>query len=656
MRHFILPTLIGVVASQPLLASHLSTDFLQPIKNKHSYTTSTNTVKIPLILTRTETWSLNNAPTLYAKVKGVTFYYQTSQINGRCSGVGQTFDLNDEQYVDTGIALNGSRGDLPALNLFAAGFTHAANQLGYTIPSNGIACAKLFIAFQAGSTANTNRINTKFKPLTFEYTNIVSPGNNVITNGAASNNRYTLEQTPYFTLQKPSLTPNTVDTGRLSSEHPSVQLTNIGLDEAHLILPFNLAERGITTDCTTPLGINSHCQFTYNGRSSRGDGVITAASINYAAKAIYPFHIAKTGHAKCWGINDFGQLGDGTTDNRHEATTVAGLTNVLQLASGKQHACALKNSGDIYCWGDNTFGQLGNGSTISSPIPVKVSAISHAVSISAGRYHTCALLNSGEMKCWGENSFGQLGNNQRDQQTTAVTVSGLTSGVHAIAVGNNYSCALLQTGSAKCWGENSHGQLGNGNIKDQLVPAAVSDLGNDTTYAVSIAAGDNHSCALLNDGTMKCWGENDYGQLGIGNNDSFKITPQTVNGGRNFSVAALEAGGKHTCVITQAGGMMCWGKNSDGQLGIGDFEPMKNTPQPVTGLRYGVVGISASARSTCALKSGGKVLCWGNNEFGQLGDGSTTFRDTPIAVENLKNNAFDLASNNGEGKFNCAIE
>ncbi|MDF1795137.1 MAG: hypothetical protein P1U63_01235 [Coxiellaceae bacterium] len=652
MRHFILPSLLMV--SQPLLASNFTNHFLHADQNKSSYAVTASTVTTPLTITRTEAWDLNDAPHLYAKVTGVTFYYQTDQITGRCSGIERTYDLNDEHYADTGLALNGPRGNLPPLKIFAAGFSYAANQLHHLLPTNGKGCAKLFISFKAGPESDNNKINTQFKPRSFAYTNIVSPGHNFITSGTGINSQFNLEQSAALTIKNTTVATDTVDTGRISGTNNTIKLANIGFGNAALTLPFNLRERGITTNCTSPLGINQSCDLTYDGTTSRGDGIIKAASSGSISRVRYPFHIDKSGQAKCWGDNDSGQLGIGSTDKRDKATPIPSMTDVKQIATGKAHACALKNSGDIYCWGDNTFGQLGNNTTNNQTHPIKINSISGAVSIAAGRYHSCALLKSGEVKCWGDNSYGQLGNNSRTQELTPVSVHGLSSGVSHIVAGKNYNCALLQTGTVKCWGENSHGQLGDGSRFDRLTPAAVSDLTNDIQYAVTIAAGDAHSCALLNDGVMKCWGENDYGQLGIGTNSIWKTTPQPVNAG--VDIAAISLGGKHSCAVTDTGGAMCWGLNTDGQLGIGSFEDFKNTPQRVTGLTYGVVGITTSAKTTCALKSGGKVLCWGNNDLCQLGDGTTTTRNTPITVNNMENDAVDLASNSGEGEFNCAIE
>ncbi len=654
MRKIALALLI--TASQVTLANQVTEHFFNRPSNLHAMINSA--VTTPLYVIRADTWHLDNQPTLLAKVTAVRFYYETDRITGSCLGSGQTYDLSNEPYFDTGIPLNGEPGALPPIPIYAAGFSYAANQLHYEIPTHGRACAKLFFSFKASPLSSNNQINTQYKARTFEYSNITSPGNNIIGSGIAQYNHYTLKPNAHLTLDKATTTENPVDTGNLSATENTITLSNIGFHDAILQLDSNLRARGITTNCSHTLNSNTACQFTYDGSRSRGDGAITATNVlGTSSKVIYPFHINKSGQAKCWGLNDKGQLGDGTTTNRDTATPIPSMTDVKQIASGKSHACALKNNGEVYCWGDNSLGQLGIGSTESSSQPKKVSSISGAVSITAGRYHTCTLLKTGDVKCWGEGNFGQLGNNRQDTaQTTPVAVQDLNGKARAITAGNNHTCALLTTGTVKCWGANDLGQIGNGTRTLQLTPAPVSNLKNDAVHAVGIAAGGNHSCAVLSDSSAKCWGQNDKGQLGIGRTGFAETTPQRLQGHYNDNIAAITAGNNHTCALTEQGGMTCWGLNTDGQLGIGDFHEYKTTPQPVTGFRYGVVGITAQANTTCAIKSAGKVFCWGNNEFGQIGDGTLTWRDEPTATIDMRNKSVAIAKNSGEGQFNCTIE
>jgi alpha-tubulin suppressor-like RCC1 family protein len=221
------------------------------------------------------------------------------------------------------------------------------------------------------------------------------------------------------------------------------------------------------------------------------------------------------GGLKCWGGNGWGQLGDGTTEIRLTAVDVGGLgSGVSAIATGRIHTCALTTSGGLKCWGNNASGQLGDGTTTYSSIRVDVSGLSSGVgAIAAGAAHTCALTSSGGVKCWGYNAFGQLGDGTRTNRLTAVDVVGLGSGVTAIAAGANHTCALTTAGGVKCWGDNFYGQLGDGTTTVRLTAMDVVGLSNGVS---AIALGQDFTCALTTGGGVKCWGSHENGQLGIG--------------------------------------------------------------------------------------------------------------------------------------------
>jgi len=367
--------------------------------------------------------------------------------------------------------------------------------------------------------------------------------------------------------------------------------------------------------------------------------------------------LTTAGGVKCWGWNASGQLGDGTTVQRLTPVDVTGLASgVTAIVAGGYHTCALTTAGGVKCWGDNSSGQLGG----SSPLTNRVVAVdvqglaSGVVGLAAGTSHTCALTTSGEVKCWGNDGRGQLGDNFGTGGLMPVDVTGLASGVASLAAGMNHTCALTTAGGVKCWGANSLGQLGEnmpeGNVADSAksrsTPVDVTGLASGVA---DMALGDQYSCVLTTAGGVKCWGDNSVGQLGD-NTRTIRLMPADVTGLAS-GVAAIEAGGAHTCALTTAGGVKCWGANSKGQLG--DNSTLERlVPVDVVGLGSGVAAIAAGGFHTCALTTTGGVKCWGGNSFGQVGDNSTTDRLTPVDVTSLADEIRFIAA--GE-QHSCAL-
>jgi alpha-tubulin suppressor-like RCC1 family protein len=349
-----------------------------------------------------------------------------------------------------------------------------------------------------------------------------------------------------------------------------------------------------------------------------------------SAGSFHTCALTSSGGVKCWGYNYYGQLGDGTTTNSYTPVDVVGLSSgVVAISAGRNHTCALKTSGGVQCWGNNESGQLGDGTTTGRLTPTDVSGLSNVVAISAGRFHTCALTSSAGVqgiKCWGSNLYGQLGDGTDTKSYTPVDVSGLSSGVVAISSGGWHTCALTSSAGVKCWGWNFYGQLGDGTTTDRLTQIDVSGL---SSGVVAISAGIYHTCALTSSGGVKCWGQNDYGQLGDGTitNNSTPVPVSELSTG----VVAISTGLGHTCALTSSAGVKCWGHNYYGQLGDGTTTD-RLTQIDVSGLSNGMVAISAGLEHTCALTSSGSVMCWGWNFHGQLGDGTTTDRHTPVAI------------------------
>ncbi|MBF0286176.1 MAG: hypothetical protein HQM14_00040 [SAR324 cluster bacterium] len=351
---------------------------------------------------------------------------------------------------------------------------------------------------------------------------------------------------------------------------------------------------------------------------------------------------------QCWGDGSSGELGNGkdkitTKDSTYHETTPVSVRNIaraLQISTGTDHTCALLNDNTLRCWGSGDVGRLGQGSTLSQSTPASVQGISTAVEVSAGATHTCALLKNGKVQCWGSATNGKLGNGREVSLNVPIPVNNIFS-ADQISSGNNHTCTLLEDGSAYCWGEGSSGQLGNGSTSSQNDPVRVS-LNNKITQ---VSAGGNHTCALLSDSSLYCWGEGVSGKLGSGNEKNqstpFEVThiatsvPNTSRG----TPVQVSAGGDHTCVLLSDNKIRCWGEGSSGQLGNGNqFD--SSTAVAVENI-FTATQVGAGRNHSCALINDGitgllsnRIVCWGGNSEGQLGNGSLTLATTTATAIN----------------------
>ena len=336
------------------------------------------------------------------------------------------------------------------------------------------------------------------------------------------------------------------------------------------------------------------------------------------------------GRVACWGRNDSGQLGDGSTTSSTVPVAVPGVWNAVQVSAGFHHTCAARDDGHVVCWGDNAKGELGNGSTTNSLTAVMVAGVSTAVQVAAGYDFSCALLEDGTARCWGANSLGQVGNdapaNSSVPVTVPATVVGLAGAVQ-ISAGNAHACAVIDDGTVDCWGSNSGAQLGDGTFVDSPVPVEVLDL----TTAVEVAAGSAHSCALLDDGSVACWGDGSSGQLGAAGLVANSAVPLPVVG--LTTAVEIAAGGSDSCALRLEGTTVCWGANGWGQLGNGSTVNSQ-VPVGVTGISN-AVQVATGYGFSCALLDTPSVTCWGYNGWGQLGNGSTANSTTPVGVTGL---------------------
>lgn len=350
----------------------------------------------------------------------------------------------------------------------------------------------------------------------------------------------------------------------------------------------------------------------------------------------------------CWGNNQYGTLGNGTATSA-EPFGVAKATGPIVLPSGDPprsieggvaHNCALLESGAVYCWGVNDHGQLGNGTFISSAIPVKVQGLPmSATSIAVGHvFFSCAALVDGSVWCWGAGGLGQLGDGIRHPDAEGVAtpakVKGLTD-VKAIQAGNGHVCALTVPGAVVCWGANLQGQVGVGATppaaEESFVPTASATA--IRSGATALAVGSYHSCVLMNTNEIKCWGSNTDGQLGDGTFDNH-TSPSNVVGLPLAPVAVDQGLSTHTCALLTDRSVWCWG-SATGTLSAA--EPPRSF-EGTTPLRANLLPAGAPSRMSlgvnhsCALFQNGSVWCWGKNEIGQLGNGTFTASVSPVQV------------------------
>jgi alpha-tubulin suppressor-like RCC1 family protein len=347
-------------------------------------------------------------------------------------------------------------------------------------------------------------------------------------------------------------------------------------------------------------------------------GMTLHASLAWAAPSLSAgeYHncaLIAPGSVSCWGYNPNGELGDGTTTTRTSPVSVSSISTATAVAAGGEHTCALISGGTVKCWGYNAYGQLGNGTTTDSSSPVSVSGLTNVTSVASGSYAyaTCAVISDGTAKCWGDNYAGMLGDGTNTNRSAPVTVSGL-SNVTQIAVGGVFTCALLSNGTVDCWGDDAAGELGYGGYYgssySRTTPGAVSGI----TGAVQIAVGYANACALLSDGSVKCWGSDYNGESG--QTASLVPTPATVSG--ISGATSISAGEIDMCAVISDGTLKCWGWNGYGQLGNGTTTD-SHTPVSVSGISS-ASQVAAGYLHTCALLSDDSVKCWGYNAVGEF--------------------------------------
>jgi alpha-tubulin suppressor-like RCC1 family protein len=410
-----------------------------------------------------------------------------------------------------------------------------------------------------------------------------------------------------------------------------------------------LGDGGGLPDCSEP---EASCTDPESTTPRDVVGVTDATQI--AAGRSHACARLRDGSVRCWGNNNRGELGGVTVAGASTLPLIPiGLDgSVVHLVAGGEHTCAIQSQGTVRCWGANDAGQLGSGSTSTSSPPVAVAGLAGALRLSADRRATCATISTGtlfrtETRCWGENARGQLGDGSLERSTTPSTVAGLDD-ASDVDGGHQHTCALRYTGEVRCWGANIYGELGDGTKDERPLPVDVRGVAG----ATRVSSGFGHSCAVVLAGQVQCWGDNSFGQLGNGRADLGSPTPITVTAPTSLPLTPpteppapvslvaepVSTGIDHSCAVL-GGGLRCWGFNSSGQLGDGTTTSAQS-PTIVDGIGGsgslgGVVQVSAGATHTCAVLATRQVACWGNNGGGKLGDGTTTNRRSPALVRDV---------------------
>jgi len=332
--------------------------------------------------------------------------------------------------------------------------------------------------------------------------------------------------------------------------------------------------------------------------------------VSLATGRVHTCALYASGEVACWGGNGSGQFGDGTRVGGETPRLISGITDAVEIEALHDGTCARHTDGTVSCWG-----QLQDGAGWALT-PTLVAGIVGADEIAAGAYHVCAII-SGSVSCW----YYQMGL----ERTVPVTIAGITNAVE-IGAGSGFTCVRRATGQVSCWGENnSFGQLGDGTMLARpTTPGPVSSISSATHLSV----GDDHSC-VLQAGEVYCWGRNRQGQIGSGSAAISALTPQRVP---DADAVLIAAGRESTCVIQTSGQVLCWGDNTYGQMGDGNTTEGRrlNPSTPVTG----IVDADAiqSSQHVCTIRSTGQIVCWGLNNAGQLGNGTTVDSAVPVIV------------------------
>lgn len=343
---------------------------------------------------------------------------------------------------------------------------------------------------------------------------------------------------------------------------------------------------------------------------------------------IHTVALRSDGTLWAWGGNGYGQVGDGSTTNRSVPIQIGSSTNWVSVACGKHHSVAVRSDGTLWTWGYNGYGQIGDGSTAHRNSPVQVGSATNWASVACGEYHTVAVRSDGTLWAWGRNGDGQIGDGSTTQRNSPVQIGGAENWA-SVSCGQDHTLALRSDGSLWAWGYNGHGQVGDGSTSQRFSPVQAGSATNWTT----VVGGAYHTVAVRNDGTLWTWGRNNEGQLGDG---SYVTRPSPMQIGSATHWASVVGGDFHTIGLRTDGTLWAWGYNEEGQFGNGTMVH-RTRPAQVGVLSQWASTLAGGRSHMTALRSDGTLWAWGDNVFGQLGDSSTTQRNSPVQAGGAMN-------------------
>ena len=456
-------------------------------------------------------------------------------------------------------------------------------------------------------------------------------------------------------------------------------------------IPVRGPQQGLVT---TPLPFGEHFIYAKSwdsaGNASACSTVFATYLYERAMQNHYPRNISAgkahtcalvdlAGQIKCWGQGEIGQLARNATGDADVPRSLLtggegseALSGAVQIDAGGGHSNALMKSGKVKFWGQfhdefivygrNGFSRRG---TPSHVLNVDSSLLSGIIQVSSGQSHSCALKHSGEVKCWGWGNYGELGNGSKIQKQNPATViaaegsSDSLSGMVQISSGGKHTCALTKSGGVKCWGDGTSGQLGNGSYDTISSPVDViaAEGSSDSLFGmVQISSGGDHTCALTTSQKVVCWGDRNYGQLGLGVSNANSAAPVMLPS--LSGIVQISSGGKHTCALSHVGTIACWGRGDSGQLGNGVSQ---TSTTPVTVIETqgsavplsGVLQIAVGDAHACALMLSGEVKCWGSGNHGRLGDDSKAGKAYPVTVVSSEGSSTPLKVEGQNLSFTC---